>query len=302
MAVRPPRRADRAIDLAVRALLGLALLLPYRRRVPLMGWLVSRLVAPLAGWRRRIAANLDYVLPDMPEPERRRLMRMVPDNVGRTLIELYSGARFVEHVAATPVEGPGAEIVEALRREGRPAILVTGHFGNFNAVRGGASARGCPSGGLYRPMRNRHFNRHYVAALSAIGEPVFPSGREGLGRLLRHLRGGGMVGLLVDVYAKGGTPLTFFGKTAPTALSAAELALRHEAPLIPAYSIRQPDGLGFRIVIEAPIPPSDPATMTQALNDSLERQVRQHMDQWFWIHRRWKPERQRTRPAATIGP
>jgi KDO2-lipid IV(A) lauroyltransferase len=42
------------------------------------------------------------------------------------------------------------------------------------------------------------------------------------------------------------------------------------------------------MVIEAPIPHDTPEAMTQALNDSLEAQVRAHMDQWLWTHRRWK--------------
>jgi KDO2-lipid IV(A) lauroyltransferase len=46
--------------------------------------------------------------------------------------------------------------------------------------------------------------------------------------------------------------------------------------------------LSFQIIVEAPIPHGTPEAMTQALNDSLEAIVRQNIDQWFWIHRRWK--------------
>ena len=42
-----------------------------------------------------------------------------------------------------------------------------------------------------------------------------------------------------------------------------------------------------------PVAPAGPEAMMQALNDDLERVVRAHMDQWFWIHRRWKPRRQK---------
>jgi len=60
--------------------------------------------------------------------------------------------------------------------------------------------------------------------------------------------------------------------------------------------------MDFTIQTDAPVPHTDAITMTQALNDSLEHVVRQHMGQWLWIHRRWKPERQRTRAAAKIDP
>jgi KDO2-lipid IV(A) lauroyltransferase len=46
--------------------------------------------------------------------------------------------------------------------------------------------------------------------------------------------------------------------------------------------------LHFDLLIEAPIPHTDPVTMTQALNDSLAAQVRLRPEQWFWVHRRWR--------------
>ena len=58
--------------------------------------------------------------------------------------------------------------------------------------------------------------------------------------------------------------------------------------MVPTYGIRRANGLDFDVVIEEPIPHGNPEAMTQALNDSLEALVRQYMDQWFWIHRRWK--------------
>ena len=81
----------------------------------------------------------------------------------------------------------------------------------------------------------------------------------------------------------------FFGKPAVTSISTAELALKYGALLVPGYAIRQEDGQSFHLVLNDPIPESDPITMTQAMNDDLETMVRAHMDQWFWMHRRWKP-------------
>lgn len=295
-------RADYASDRAVRAMLGLGRRMPYPARVRFIGWAASRLISPVAGWPQRIRDNLAHVMPDMADDERERLVRAVPDCAGRTLAEIYSAAEFSSRLADTPIEGPGYDVVVQARETGRPAILVTAHFGNYVAPRVALMARGFEIAGLYRPMRNAQFNAHYVAAMEDIGRPMFPTGRQGLGQLLRYLRGGGIVGMLTDIYAKHAPLLDFMGQPAPTALSAAEMALKYDAPLIPIYGIRQPDGLTFRVVAEAPIPPSDPLTMTQAVNDSLSALVRQYPEQWFWIHRRWKPERQRARAAASIDP
>ena len=275
-------------DLLFRGLIRALMWLPYRRRVPLCGWIVSRLVAPLAGYRRRIRNNLNLVMPDLPEAGIRRIIREVPDNVGRTLIEIYSGQEFIARAAGLPLTGDGVAALEEAHRTARPVILVTAHFGNYDATRAALIARGFPVGALYMNMANRHFNAHYLKAISVIGTPLFPRGREGLGQMVKFLRKGGMLGMLIDQHMKRAPLLGFFGHEAQTALSAAELALKYDALCVPVYAIRQPDGLSFRVLVEAPVPHGDPVTMTQALNDSLEALVRRHPGQWFWIHKRWK--------------
>ncbi|NUB42928.1 lysophospholipid acyltransferase family protein [Fertoebacter nigrum] len=272
----------------LRGLIGALLLLPYRWRVPLCGWVMAHVIAPIAGYDRRVRDNLALILPGLPQAEVKRLMRAVPNNVGRTVIEIYSGRDFVARAASQPLTGPGVAALDAAHAAGRPVILVTGHFGNYDASRAALIARGYRVGALYRPMKNLYFNTHYVAAISTIGQPVFPRGRQGLGQMLRFLRGGGMLGMLIDVHMRDGVPLQFFGHDAMTALSAAEMALKYNALMIPTYAIRKADGLSFDIVVEAPIPAGTAEDMTQALNNSLEALVRQHLDQWFWIHRRWK--------------
>ncbi|PTX55428.1 KDO2-lipid IV(A) lauroyltransferase [Litoreibacter ponti] len=297
---------DFIANLAIRGIIGLALAVPYRARVPMAGWIVSRIVAPVAGYSKRVRENLAYVLPDLPASEVERLVRAVPDNAGRTLIEIYSGRGFTDRFKHAPLTGDGVAALREAHKAGRPVVLVTGHFGNYDAPRAALIAAGFNVGALYREMNNGFFNPHYVAAISKIGEPVFPRGRKGLSGLIKFLRGGGMAGFLMDQYMGDGADLDFFGKPAPTALSAAELALKYDALVVPVYGVRQPNGLDFEVICEAPIPHTDPVQMTQALNDSLEALVRQHMEQWFWIHRRWKPERaaerQSTRAAAKMGP
>ncbi|TXI03439.1 MAG: lauroyl acyltransferase, partial [Pseudorhodobacter sp.] len=146
---------------------------------------------------------------------------------------------------------------------------------------------GYPVGGLYKRMNNPFFNAHYVTAISRIGTPVFARGRSGMAEMLRFLKGGGMVGMVLDHYVKGGTPVRFLGHDAITSLAPAELALRYDALVVPVYGIRRADG-GFDLWIGAEVAPGDPVAMVQALNDDLEQQVLQHMDQWMWTHRRWK--------------
>ncbi|WP_371036513.1 lysophospholipid acyltransferase family protein [Rhodosalinus sp. FB01] len=298
--------SDWLTDRLLRGLIAGALLLPWTTRPRLMGWLVRRVVAPLAGWRARARANLAHVWPDMPEAERRRIADAAADNAGRTMIENYDIAGLKARAAAAPIGGEGLALLERAHAAGEPVLLVTGHFGNHEIPRAALVARGLQVGGLYRPMKNRYFNDHYAANMHALSGPVFEQGRRGTMGLVRHIREGGIGVLLFDLYAGRGAPVDFLGKPAPTLTSAAEIALKTGAHVIPFFGIRQPDGLHFEIAFEAPVPHGDPVKMTREMTRRLEARVRADPGQWFWIHRRWKPERQaarqRKRAAASTAP
>ena len=284
-----PDLRDRLANGAFLAVMGVARLLPYERRIPAVGWFFSRVLAPIAGWRKRIRDNLALARPDLTEGEVEEIVRAVPDNAGRSLAEIYSGSAFTDRIReSNPMEGPGVPALEAAFKTNRPVILACAHFGNYDAMRAALAARGWPVGALYRPMNNQAFNAHYIPAMRAIAEPIFPRGRAGLTAMIRFLRGGGWMALGFDQYQRDGAELRFFDLPTRTVLTPADLAIRHDALIVHIAGIRQPDGLSFKVHVGAPLEHGAPADMMQALNDDLEALVRRHMDQWFWIHRRWK--------------
>lgn len=286
---RSRSRLRQHIDNAVASgLIGVALMLPYEARVRFFGWVVSTLVAPVAGWRKRIRENLAIAVPDLPEGEVEALVREVCDNVGRTLIEIYSGEAFLDRVEASSFVGPGVAALERLRAEGRPVVFLTAHMGNYDAVRGALARRGRPMAALYKPMKNEMFNKRYVRAISTICTPVYPTDARGIAGLVRHLKKGGDIGIVGDV-SRGTAPiLTFFGQPAHTPVSAAEWAKAHGAALVPIFGLRNADGLTFRIHVAEPVAEGTPEDMMQRYNDVVEAVVRENMGQWFWIHRRWQ--------------
>jgi len=255
-----------------------------------MGAMVERVIGPLAGYRRRALRNLAYIWPEMPARERAQIAKQCLNNVGRSFIENYSAKDFPKRMASNQLTGEGLHALEAAMAEGKPIILVSGHYGNYEATRAALVARGLNIGGLYRDMKNPYFNAHYVKTMEAFGGPVFAQGRRGTAGFVRHLKEGGQLVLLFDQHVIGAPEFEFLGQPANTATSAAELALRYDALLIPFYGIRQPDGLSFETVLEAPISHSNPNQMTQALSDSLAARINTDPTQWFWVHRRWRPK------------
>ncbi|MCB1361159.1 MAG: lysophospholipid acyltransferase family protein [Rhodobacteraceae bacterium] len=282
-----PTLRHRIEDMATAAIIRGVRLLPYRKRLAAMSWIFRRILGPLA-LNRRVRENLALVLPDLTPAEVRAICTGVADNFGRSFIELHSGTEFARFAATLPIGGPGLAALDQAHAQGRPVVLVSAHFGNYDAWRAGLTARGFKVGGLYMPMTNPLANRRYVDTIESIAAPLFPRGPEGMTDMLRFLKSGGMLGLLGDHYMARGELVPFLGKPAWTATSAAKMALKYNALLVPLYATRNADGVTFTIEVEAPIPHSDALTMTQALNDSASARVRAHPGQWFWLHRRWK--------------
>lgn len=272
---------------AARGFIAAAMAMPYPQRVRFFGQVMARLVGPISSYNNRVRENLGLVWPDMSEPDVHLLCQSVTDNMGRTTIENYSLAEFSDHCARLPLGGPGWEAFLEAHEAGRPTVFFSGHFGNYAAPRMALRAKGYSVGVLYRPFNNPFFERYHRTALEEIGT-TFARGAKGTSDMVRHLKGGNSIAIMADQHVHNGAPLTFFGLPAATSTSAARLAIRYNAVLIPVYGVRQPDGLTFDLVFEPPVPVDDPDVMTQALNDSLEAMVRKHPGQWMWMHRRWK--------------
>lgn len=284
---------DRAIDLAVGGAIWIG------RRVPSglqsgLAHLLSR--SAFAQHKSRAREHLAYIWPDMTLPERRTIAQASVQNIVQGTFEIADSNRLRARAALWEPTGPGLEALVAARSTGRAAILVTGHFGNWEAARAALAVRGHEIGGLYRPLNNGFLEDRWKSILSGLSGPVFARGRTGLRGLLRYLKDGGAAVILPDQFVRDGTMLDFLGQPAPTSLAAAELALRFDAPLIPFYGIRRAHD--FEIVLEAPIAPTSPEEMMQSFNDSLAERIRATPDQWLWTHRRWKPGRHRNVPKS----
>ncbi|WP_417247729.1 lysophospholipid acyltransferase family protein [Celeribacter sp.] len=282
---------DYAQYLGLRALIGIAKSLPYKQRLGFIGSVTSRVISPLAGYDKRVRENLALVMPELTEAEVKHLMRAVPENAGRTLAEVFSGSEFKARASEAEITGGGLSALEQAMTQKRGVIFVSGHFGNYDVPRAVLSERGFPVGAIYKPFTNPFFDAYYRKIIGAISQPIIPrKDSASLKNMIRFLKKGGMIGMLADVHFGSGTALNFFGKKAKTALSAAEMALKYDLLLVPTYGIRLDRRGTYELVIEPPIPHSDPEVMMQAVNDSLERQARAHPEQYFFIHRRWKAE------------
>ncbi len=256
------------------------------------GWL-ARMIGPRLPVSRVGRRNLALAFPELAESARENILRGTWDNLGRTAAELPHVADLEETSA-----GPGFEVQGREHFPPRgPAILVSGHLGNWEILPLAAARAGSPVASFYRAAANPAVDARIVAARRrASGAPGFAKGTKGAKDALIWLRDGGMLAMLVDQKMNDGIEARFFGRPAMTASAAAVFALRYRCPLILARSIRLGPARA-RIVCDPPLelPDSgdrtaDIAALTQAINDRLEASVRAHPAQWLWLHRRWPRE------------
>ncbi len=275
------------------------------------GGAVARTIGPWLPVTRVADINLRLALPELDAAGRRRVIRGAWDNLGRTVGEF-------PHLSALPKNSPagpgwemaGEETLLWLAERGGPAILFSGHIGNWEMLPASCAAYGVPFSSMFRSAANPEVDRLIISLRQqAVGAPVpmFAKGAAGAKVALAHLRAGGFLGLLMDQKMNDGIQATLFGRPAMTAPAMAALALRFRCPVIPGH-VQRIGPARFRLVCEQPMQlpdtgdrRADVQTMTQAMNDHLERWVRERPESWLWMHRRWPKELYR-RGTVTTAP
>ncbi len=192
------------------------------------------------------------------------------------------------------------DLVRAVHARGKGVLVLTGHFGNWE-VATIAGVRQVPEAHgrfhfVRRAIKPRWLEALVTRRFRRAGFGVLPK-RGSLDALVERLDAGDLVVFPFDQHARGrdGVAVEFFGEPAGTFRSLAIIAQATGAPVMPAASWREPDGahvLRFEEPLE-PIACEDPKEEllrnTRAYNAALERLVVRHPEQWWWVHRRWKP-------------
>ena len=259
------------------------------------GW-VLRTAGPFFSASRVANANLRMAMPHLADSERTEVVRGVWDNFGRTAAELPHLAALRQTEDGPGWEMEGGEHLEALREKGGPAIFFSAHIANWELISPAAAKHGVAMAGFYRAASNPLANA-IIQDLrrEARGGDVamFAKGSAGAREAMAHLKGGGVLGMMVDQKMNDGIPVAFFGRDAMTAPALAHLAARFRCPVIPIHVVR----LGparFRVICEAPLTwtdtgdrNADAAAFTLRVNQVLEAWIRFQPEAWLWLHRRW---------------
>ncbi len=287
--------------LLVRTILTVLSILP--RRLALWAGIAVSQAAYLGLKRlRRVGMrNLAMVFPEKSEAEHRRLLRASFANLGRLLGELGHMKRYDTARLRKLVEYDGLEHYTAAAARGKGIILLTAHFGVWELSAFAHARFGHPMNVLVRRLDNPLIENIIEGIRTASGNKTLDKNRS-IRTVLTVLRRGECVGILADLnmVRNQGIFCDFLGIQACTTPMPAMLALRGDAAVIPAFLVWQPEKGRYRLLFRPAVEivrtgdtQADVAVNTERFMKAIGDVVREHPEQWLWIHRRWK-----TRPEG----
>ena len=257
--------------------------------------------APLGIRRKVVDDNLRQAFPERDQAWRDDVARQSYEHLGRETLSMLRLSVLDPEVTLRDTDVAGVDEANDLYvRKGKGAVVVVGHFGNWEIGAAAMARRGYPLDVIVQRQSNPYFDRYLIAARERMGARVIERGRapkEGL----RSLRQGRVLVFAADQNARrGGVFVPFFGRLASTHRGAALMAIRTGAPMILALPLRQPDG---RYLLTAEVIEANPELLSEDMESAiqqltarftarLEAAIREAPGQYLWHHRRWK-----TRPG-----
>jgi KDO2-lipid IV(A) lauroyltransferase len=252
-------------------------------------------LGPLTPSHRIAERNIRLAFPELTPRQKAALLDAQWRSLGRGFFEF----QLMERLAADPgrIEVENGEQLDAVIRSGRPWVIISGHFSNWEAMGVAIMRAGLNCRVTYRAANNPYIDARIRKVRARYGIRLFaPKGSEGAREALEGMERGESIVLMNDQKFNGGVASPLFGHPAHTATGPTKLAMKAGSALQPV-SITRTRGARFRVRMHEPIAlrhtgdrTADVAAGVSAVNAFVEGVVREHPAEWFWVHRRWPRE------------
>ena len=272
-----------------------------RKRTANFAGALMRRLGPLFPEHRLGRANLRAAFADKSAPEIEQILGGVWDNLGRIAVEFA-------HLDEFSVAGSGpltpdvityaSETAERYRRlvqSGKPVLCFAAHLANWELPAVAGKLLGARTALLYRRPNIRPISDLIVKLRAPLMGELVSTGLAAPVQLARLLQSGAHVGMLADQHFTRGVEVIFFGRRCIANPLIALLARQTGCPIHGVRVVRQPDGNSFSGEITDAVEPVrdaagrvDIAGTMQAVTAVIEGWVREHPEQWLWLHRRWR--------------
>jgi KDO2-lipid IV(A) lauroyltransferase len=289
---------DYTVYLIVRLLIALIQALPLSACETIAGICATLMGRVFRVRGHVVEKNLNIAFPNLSAEERDEITWQMWRHLVLMIVEIAQTPRKVhetnwkEHSHIVNQEA----FVRTLL-SGRPLVLISGHFGNFELGGYLMGLFGFPTYTVARALDNRYLDRFVNDFRGRTGQYMLP--KKGSGADIQNvLERGGILTLLGDQAAgQRQCWVDFFGKPASTHKAVSVFSLGNDAPTMVSYARRVGKPLHYEVGPIAICDPADPnfefgtvPLLAQWYTNHLEQLVRQSPGQYWWLHRRWKGE------------
>lgn len=236
---------------------------------------------------RQAAARVGRVFPEISGEEREKIAAENFAHFGRSLGELLSWN--FRRGAGAKLRIEGLEILEKARKSGRGAVMLTGHFGNWELAAAAVAAAWPGFSVVARDLYDPRFSRMAARMRERFGVQTFDT--KDVRGILRHLRAGNCLAALVDQDSDRvrNVYVSFFGERVAAPAGPVLLAARANSMLISALVVPEDGGYCVRIgLIGENAGEEAPEVFLEKFNRVLEDGIRLDPARWVWIHDRWR--------------
>lgn len=268
-----------------------------------LGWNVAHLI-PVR--RQVVQSNLTRAFPEKSGREIRKLVIQTYRHFGKVAGEFARQDRYSSGDLQKFVVPENVDILDTSMNHGRGVVLLLGHFGNWELLAYWLGQMGYPTVALHRPQENPLVDRLISVKRTAGNLQMLPTSESVTG-MLSALDQEKILLILADQDARGsGNFVDFFNIPSSTFRGAAVFAQRRQSPIILAFPVIQSDHT-YRFIFEELrySGNGNQDSVQQILQQymyRLQHHVRQHPEQYFWFHRRWKTQPKKQEASETTAP
>ena len=267
------------------------------------GWVLGQLYYLLIKKQRERAVAQVMPALGLTEPEARRLIRASFVNLARNVLEILYMPKLNEQNFHKYIEIDHLERMTDALAEGNGVVVLTGHIGTWEWLSAAFTMNGLPVTAIAKNQPNMQYTNALNDLRKTINVEIFSRGTSELLAAAKALKKGKILGFLADQDAgPKGAFLPFLGKMASTPMGPAVFACKFNAPVLPAFILRQPNGR-HKVVIGEVMRYEDTGdtdkdlfNFTAKMTAIMEKVIRENPTQWLWFQKRWNTslEQQKT--------
>ena len=242
-----------------------------------------------------VLKNLKIAFPELSSNELERLGRKCYISAAVIFSEILSIPSLKQDQLIDLVKLPNLETIKKLHAGKKGLILLTGHFGNWEAAFVSVGLQvGFPIVGVTKNQSNDYVTRDLDRMRTKYGNKVVTLGVS-IREVYKALREGKIVSMVGDQRGPSDGPrVLLFNRPSAVYTGPAALSLKSGAPLMFGTMMRTQDNrYEFRLeeVSKEGLPEDEQAAIiefTQRHTTLLEEAIKIQPESWFWMHNRWK--------------